>query len=85
MMDGFYLSAASWVAEDREVARLVVRDLADYLARTHGKKELPPCWPLLFWQRRSLELAAELPPIEEGWENDPEAKRFLRERGYFQP
>jgi hypothetical protein len=81
MMYGFYLKASAWVAEDREIARLVVRDLADYLRKTHATSGLPECTPMIW----PTIVDSEQNSIREGWKDDPEVQRYLQEKGYVLP
>lgn len=85
MVYRFYHDAAVWVGEDREVAKLIVRDLAAYLRKTHATKELPECtpiiWPDVIERGDDLNEAT----VIEGWASNPEVQRYLSTKGYSPP
>ncbi|WP_146585754.1 hypothetical protein [Posidoniimonas polymericola] len=81
MVHRFYRCAAVWVSEDREVAKLIVRDLADYLRKTHATQGLPDCSPML-WPD-VVEVGEDFADgtVVVGWASMPEVQRYLAAKG----
>ena len=73
MVFGFYHKASVWVEVNPEIAKLVIRDLANYMQTTHATHGLPDCHSML-WHG-----------IVEDWEINENVQRYLTSREYKQP
>ena len=79
MVYGFYKNAAAWVEVDPEIAKLMVRDIAEYLQTTHGTHGLPGCailWPVV---ERDEEGRRH---IVEDWQKNENVQYYLKSKGY---
>ncbi len=80
MVYRFYYEASAWVDEDPEIAKLVVRDLADYMRSTHARYSLPECtamiWPDV------VDCSQEPARVIDGWKENPGVLGYLVTKGY---
>lgn len=72
----FYRDAAAWVEVDPDIARLVVRDLAQYVKSTHALQGWPPCSSMLWLDPHHRYRV----PVD--WEQNPAVQTYLAAKGY---
>jgi hypothetical protein len=80
MVSAFYRNAATWVEVDPQIAKLVVRDIAEYLQSTHATHCLPDCIaiiepPIIVYENGKRHVVKD-------WENDPQVQLYLEKKGY---
>ena len=85
MMYSYYANASAWVAVDHDLARLIVRDLAAYLRKTHATKELPECSYMASLGMVKRDPDTGIRTVQEHWDADPFAEIYLTEKGVCVP
>lgn len=80
MVSDFYYDAAAWVEVDPQIAKLVVRDIADYLQSTHATHGLPDCMPMIGPSVIAYDNGKR--HVVKDWENDPQVQSYLEKKGY---
>jgi len=83
MMRGFYAKAAAWVAEDPDIAKLIVLDLAAYLQNTNAKSGLPQCTPMIWFNVVGRKDSSGAIVVLEGWQSNPEVQKYLADKDHY--
>jgi hypothetical protein len=75
MVRRFYCEAAVWADADREIAKFVLQDIADYVRTTHATHGLPRCtamlWPDVIENREGRVR------VNSNWKDNPEVQQYL--------
>lgn len=80
MVSAFYRDAAAWVDVDPEIAKLVRRDIADYLQTTHAARGSPECFVML-WPT-VVEREETGSHVVQDWQKNPDVQAYLARKGY---
>jgi hypothetical protein len=81
MVFGFYRTATAWIDVDPEIAKLVVRDIANYLRTTHATHGLPECIAMI-WPDVVERASDGRYHVVADWQKNPEVQRYLSKKGY---
>lgn len=81
MCNRFYREAAAWAEIDPAISRFMLEDIAEYIRRTHGQRDLPACIVLRSVIDVGSKDTARL-VVSSVWKKDPAVVEYLRERGY---
>ena len=87
MLYDFYRRASAWVDVEPEIAKLAVRDLADWVSATHARHGLPHCTSVI----SATVVERYGPPgdrrvrVVDGWRRDPDVQFYLKNKGYSIP
>ena len=81
MVYSFYGRAAAWVDVDPEIAKLLVRDIANYVRTTHAMQGLPNCSGMI-GLNVDQDHEHDRWRVIEGWQSKPEVIDYLAAHGY---
>ncbi|MFO0838151.1 MAG: hypothetical protein U1D55_06455 [Phycisphaerae bacterium] len=75
---GFYRRAVEWVPIDRNIARLALEDIANYIVATGAESSLPDC-ALLF---HSHAIDPNTKRVSPNWQSDETVRWYCESKGY---
>ena len=80
MVVSYYFRASAWVAVDPEIAKLVVRDIADWFQKTRGAHGFPECHAMIWID--VVESGPSGPRVIDGWDKNQAIQNYLAAKGY---
>jgi len=81
MVSDFYYGAALWVEVDPEIAKLIMRDIAEYLQSTHATHGLPECMEMT--GSDVIEYNNGRPYVVKDWQANPRVQFYLEKKEYI--
>jgi hypothetical protein len=84
MCRGWYYRASLWTAQDPQLARLILEDVAKYITQTNATEGLPESCFLLSGSVIEPNAVGQI-AVKAGWRQDDEVTAYLIQKGYNLP